>query len=90
MLFMPLNNPLETILRALLVYLFLLAVFRVIGRHEFGRLSPFDLILLLADTGRTAEAARILDSAYDQFPYGNAGQDGGRCACDLATLLVRA
>ncbi|RPJ53086.1 MAG: DUF421 domain-containing protein [Methanobacteriota archaeon] len=47
MLFMPLNNPLETILRALLVYLFLLAVFRVIGRHEFGRLSPFDLILLL-------------------------------------------
>ena len=68
------------------------AATRIAGRYDAAT-DPrrvFDLILLLADTGRTAQAARILDSAFDQFPYGNAGQDGARCACDLATLLVRA
>ena len=68
------------------------AVSRIAGRFDAAT-DPrrvFDLILLLADTGRTAQAASILDASFDQFPYGNAGQDGGRCACDLATLLVRA
>ena len=68
------------------------AATRIAGRYDAAT-DPrrvFDLILLLADTGRTAQAARILDSAFEQFPYGNAGQDGARCACDLATLLLRA
>jgi uncharacterized membrane protein YcaP (DUF421 family) len=44
---MPETAVWETILRAAIIYLSLLAVFRIIGRHEFGRLSPFQLILLL-------------------------------------------
>ncbi len=37
----------ELILRATVIYFFLLLVMRAIGRHEFGQLTPFDLILLL-------------------------------------------
>ena len=43
-----LQTPLlELILRATVIYFFLLLVMRAIGRHEFGQLTPFDLILLL-------------------------------------------
>lgn len=37
----------ELILRATVIYFFLLLVMRAIGRHEFGQLTPFGLILLL-------------------------------------------
>ena len=37
----------EIILRAAVIYFFLLAALRLIGRHELGQLSVFDLILLL-------------------------------------------
>jgi len=47
LLFTPENPLLEIVLRAVIIYLFLVLVFRLIGRHEFGQLSPFDLILLL-------------------------------------------
>lgn len=43
-----LQTPLvELILRAAVIYFFLLLVMRFIGRHEFGQLTPFNLILLL-------------------------------------------
>ena len=43
-----LQTPLaELVLRAAMIYFFLLIVMRVIGRHEFGQLTPFNLILLL-------------------------------------------
>lgn len=29
------------------VYFFLFSLFRLIGRHQFGQLNPFDLTLLL-------------------------------------------
>jgi len=74
------------------------AATRIAGRYDAAT-DPrrvFDLILLLADTGRTAQAARILDSAFDQFPYGNAGQDGAdapatwpRCWCALERQFAR-
>ncbi|MBI1750526.1 MAG: DUF421 domain-containing protein [Acidobacteria bacterium] len=38
---------LEKILRSLVVYLFLLAVFRIIGKRQVGQMTPFDLIVLL-------------------------------------------
>lgn len=38
---------LQTPLAELVLYFFLLLVMRFIGRHEFGQISPFDLILLL-------------------------------------------
>lgn len=37
----------EFVLRALLVYGFLLAVLRLTGKRQVGQLSPFDLVLLL-------------------------------------------
>lgn len=37
----------ELILRAAVVYLFLLILLRVTGKRQVGQLSPFDLVLLL-------------------------------------------
>lgn len=43
-----LNQPWwEFVLRALLVYGFLLAILRLTGKRQVGQLSPFDLVLLL-------------------------------------------
>ena len=38
---------LEIVLRAVLVYVGLWAIFRVTGKRQLGEMSPFDLILLL-------------------------------------------
>ncbi|MBI1738076.1 MAG: DUF421 domain-containing protein [Acidobacteria bacterium] len=38
---------LEKIVRSLIVYLFLLLVFRMIGKRQVGQMTPFDLIVLL-------------------------------------------
>ena len=52
-----LQTPLaELVLRAVVLYFFLLLVMRLIGRREFGQLSPFDLILLLLISESVAEA----------------------------------
>ena len=37
----------DTILRVAVVYLFLLATMRLLGKREFGQLSPFEVINLL-------------------------------------------
>ena len=37
----------ELILRALIVYAFLIALLRVTGKRQVGQLAPFDLVLLL-------------------------------------------
>lgn len=37
----------ELILRAVIIYLFLLIILRVSGKRQIGQLSPFDLVLLL-------------------------------------------
>jgi uncharacterized membrane protein YcaP (DUF421 family) len=37
----------EKILRALIVYFFLLIMFRVLGKRQVGQMTPFDLIVLL-------------------------------------------
>src|SRR5688572_885334 len=37
----------EKILRALIVYLFLIALLRVFGKRELAQLNPFDLVVLL-------------------------------------------
>jgi uncharacterized membrane protein YcaP (DUF421 family) len=41
------RSPIEIILRAAIIYFFLLFLLRLVGRHEFGQLSTFDLILFL-------------------------------------------
>jgi uncharacterized membrane protein YcaP (DUF421 family) len=37
----------EKVLRSLIVYLFLLLAFRVLGKRQVGQLTPFDLVVLL-------------------------------------------
>ena len=37
----------EFVLRALIVYFFLLVILRVTGKRQTGQLAPFDLVLLL-------------------------------------------
>src|SRR3989454_5230270 len=37
----------ELVLRAVLVYAFLIALIRLTGKRQIGQLSPFDLVLLL-------------------------------------------
>ncbi|MCM2466691.1 hypothetical protein DIC75_10320 [Methanoculleus sp. CWC-02] len=59
-----LQTPLpELILRAAVIYFFLLLVMRVIGRHEFGQLTPFYLILLLIISESISEALTAGDES---------------------------
>jgi uncharacterized membrane protein YcaP (DUF421 family) len=37
----------EKVIRALLVYFFLLIMFRILGKRQVGQMTPFDLIVLL-------------------------------------------
>src|SRR5471030_1412673 len=37
----------EFLLRAVIVYVFLIALLRLTGKRQIGQLSPFDLVLLL-------------------------------------------
>ena len=45
--YFPEISVLEKILRPFIVYVFLLAAFRLAGKRELGQLTPFDLIVLL-------------------------------------------
>jgi len=49
------------------IYFALLFAFRLIGKHEFGQLSPFDLILLLLISESVSEA---LSSGDDSLTTG--------------------
>lgn len=46
-LFLPQIPIIEKILRALIVYVFLVVAFRIFGKRQLGQLTPFDLIVLL-------------------------------------------
>lgn len=37
----------ETVIRVVLIYLFLMFALRVMGKREFGELAPFDFVVLL-------------------------------------------
>lgn len=37
----------ETVLRVVLIYLFLMIALRLMGKREFGELAPFDFVVLL-------------------------------------------
>jgi uncharacterized membrane protein YcaP (DUF421 family) len=44
---LPEISPGEKILRSLIVYFFLLIMFRLLGKRQVGQMTPFDLIVLL-------------------------------------------
>jgi len=37
----------ETVIRVVIVYVFIMAALRMMGKREFGELAPFDLVVLL-------------------------------------------
>ena len=45
-LWKPELNPLEVVLRATIIYAFLLVAFRVVGRKELGRWGASDVVLI--------------------------------------------
>lgn len=45
--FLPQVSPLETILHAIVIYLFIFIALRLMGRYELAQISPIDLVLLL-------------------------------------------
>ncbi len=46
-MFIPEVSIFEKIVRPLVVYIFLLIAFRVVGKRELGQMTPFDLVVLL-------------------------------------------
>ena len=50
----------DPVLRALVIYGFMLIVFRVLGKRTLGQLTPFDLVLLLV-VGESASQALMGD-----------------------------
>lgn len=46
----------ESVLRGLAVYLFLLVIFRLVGRRTLSEMAPFDLVVLLIISETTQEA----------------------------------
>lgn len=37
----------ETVLRVIIIYLFLMVALRLMGKREFGEMAPFDIVVLL-------------------------------------------
>jgi uncharacterized membrane protein YcaP (DUF421 family) len=54
----------ELILRAFLVYLFLLVILRLTGKRQVGQLAPFDLVLLLVLSNAVQNAMNGGDNSY--------------------------
>jgi uncharacterized membrane protein YcaP (DUF421 family) len=53
----------ELILRAVVVYLFLLLLLRVTGKRQVGQLAPFDLVLLLVLSNAVQNAMNAGDNS---------------------------
>lgn len=66
----------EFILRAILVYGFLLGILRVTGKRQIGQLAPFDLVLLL-----------VLSNAVQNSMNGGDNSVTGGCI-SAATLIA--
>ena len=52
------------VLRAVLVYVFLLVLLRMTGKRQVGQLAPFDLILLLVLSNAVQNAMNGGDNSY--------------------------
>jgi uncharacterized membrane protein YcaP (DUF421 family) len=75
-LLFPETPPLEIVLRAVAIYIFLLAAFRLMGSREFGQMTPFDLILLLIISESVSNALSAGDNTL------------GAAMISAATLLI--
>lgn len=53
----------ELVLRAVVVYIFLLVLLRVTGKRQVGQLAPFDLVLLLVISNTVQNAMNAGDNS---------------------------
>ncbi len=53
----------ELVLRGVVIYFALLIAFRLIGKHEFGQLTAFDLILLVIISESVSTALNANDNS---------------------------
>lgn len=68
---------LEKIVRAAVIYLFLLLAFRLLGKRQVGQMTPFDLIVLL-----------ILSNVIQNAMIGNDNSLGGGLIGAVTILLL--
>ena len=67
----------ELVLRAIIVYAFLLMILRVTGKRQVGQLSPFDLVLLLV----LSNAVQNAMNGGDNSVLGRASSRRERWSC---------
>lgn len=53
----------ETVIRVIAIYAFLLIALRIVGKREFGHLGPFDLVVLLLIPEMLTEALTVDDQS---------------------------
>lgn len=70
---------LEKVIRSAVVYLFLLAAFRLAGKRQLGQMTPFDLVVLL-----------IISNVVQNALIGNDNSLGGGLLGATVILLVNA
>jgi uncharacterized membrane protein YcaP (DUF421 family) len=69
----------EKLVRAVVVYLFFLLVFRLMGKRQVGQLTPFDLVVLL-----------IISNVVQNAAIGNDNSLGGGLLGAVAILALNA
>lgn len=67
----------EIVLRAVLVYVFMLVLIRLTGKRQIGQMSPYDLVLLL-----------ILSNAVSSSMIGTDGSLQGGMVCAITLVSV--
>jgi uncharacterized membrane protein YcaP (DUF421 family) len=67
---------LEKVIRSAVVYLFLLAAFRLAGKRQLGQMTPFDLVVLL-----------IISNVVQNALIGNDNSLGGGLGATVILLL---
>lgn len=69
----------EKVVRSLVVYLFLLAAFRLVGKRQLGQMTPFDLVVLL-----------VISNVVQNALIGNDNSLGGGLIGATTILFVNA
>ena len=69
----------EKVLRSIVVYGFLLAAFRVLGKRQLGQMTPFDLVVLL-----------VISNVVQNALIGNDNSLGGGLVGATTILVVNA
>jgi len=69
----------EKVVRSIVVYMFLLAAFRLVGKRQLGQMTPFDLIVLL-----------VISNVVQNAIIGNDNSLGGGLIGATTILLTNA